>query len=94
MSSSSTRNPPNVGLMLGVRRRRRANIKPALCVCLVFCGLSEVSALFFERITTDQALFFSGVVDLSCHTHCKPALHHLQQPRALALYKSFPLETL
>ena len=30
------KNWPNAGLMLGRRRRRRANINPALCQCIVF----------------------------------------------------------
>ena len=34
--SANTRRWPNVGLMMGQRRRRRPNIKPALGQCLVF----------------------------------------------------------
>ena len=38
-SSTNTRHSNNVGLMLGHRRRRWPNIKPALFKCLVFSGI-------------------------------------------------------
>ena len=38
VSSQQAIHRPNAGLMLGRRRRRRANINPALGQCIVFSG--------------------------------------------------------
>ena len=49
---------PNVGLLLGQRRRRLANSDPTLAQCLMFAGLAssvttmEVKAIEFHRIGT------------------------------------------
>ena len=39
---ANTRRWPNVGLMLGQRRRRWANISPTLGQCIVFAGIAHI----------------------------------------------------
>ena len=45
---ANTRNFPNVVLMLGRRRRRRANINPAMGQCIVFAILLHNNWTLYE----------------------------------------------
>ena len=56
---ANTRHWTNIGLILGQRRRRRANIEPTLDQCPVFIGI-----LFY--------LFILHDLHSDCHCHTKP----------------------
>ena len=75
-SPANTRRWTNVGLMLGQRRRRWANINTTLVQCLVFAGISHYQPVLVN--TTQQTRYWTRSIKAMLHSCWAtfPTLNH------------------